>query len=206
MFNIPESVFNIPGIGVHVPGIRVHVPLESVFKIVRNTHLSYTAVTNRSGDLWLMPMSDAPQPVAFLQTPFHERGGNLSPNGRWMAYASDESGEFQVYVQPVPPTGTRYLISTEGGRGPRWRGDGGELYYVTPENELMAVDIQALGDALDVGLPRRLFQVPFRRNPIPRNVFDVTADGQRFLVNVLVGETNLTHATVILNWSAELEQ
>ena len=159
-------------------------------------------------DLWLMPMSKDQPASAFFETPFSETFGVFSPNGRWLAYQSNESGDAQVYVQSVPPSGDKEQVSTQGGRGPQWRGDGRELYYVAPGDNLMAVDIDTEGNALDVGLPQTLFQVPFRRNrgTTQRNVFDVTADGQRFLVNTRIDEVNVTTpATVILNWSAGLE-
>ena len=123
-----------------------------------------------------------------------------------MAYHSNEFGEMQVYVQRVPSSGDPRQISTVGGTRARWRGDGRELYYVSPANELMAVDIKVAGDSLSIGIPHQLFQVPFREFPVQRNVFDVTADGQRFLVNTLVEGALSAPITWVLNWTAELEQ
>ena len=123
-----------------------------------------------------------------------------------MAYSSDESGETQVYLQRVPSGGSLWPISTNGGAYPRWRGDGREVYYVSPDNELMAVDVDAGGDAPTMGIPHALFQVPFRRIPIQRNPFDVTADGERFLVNTLVEGALYAPITWVLNWAAELER
>ena len=154
-------------------------------------------------DLWLLPLSGDRQPTPFLQTPFFEALGMLSPDGRWMAYDSLESGEFQVYVQSVPPSGSKWQVSTTGGVFPRWRGDGRELYYVFLANDLMAVDVEGEGDTLDVGIPQRLFQLASDPTFVQRNPFDVTADGERFLVNALVeGSTPITW---VLNWTAELE-
>ncbi len=155
----------------------------------------------------LLPMSGDRQPTTFLQTAFNEADGVISPDGRWMAYHSNESGEVQVYVQRVPRSGGLRQILTKGGRDARWRSDGRELYYVSLDLELMAVDIEAAGDALDVGIPHPLFQVPFKQ-PIEqqRNVFDVTADGQRFLVNTLVEGGLSAPITWVLNWTADLEQ
>ena len=156
-------------------------------------------------DLWLLPMSGDRQPTSFLQTPFVEALGMLSPDGRRMAYDSNDGGAFQVYVQSVPASGGKWQVSTTGGAFPRWRGDGRELYYVSLANEweLMAVDVEAEGDTLDVGIPHRLFQLASNPTFVQRNPFDVTADGQRFLVNALVeGSTPITW---VLNWPAELE-
>ena len=170
---------------------------EFVSYIERHPETSY--------DLWLLPMSGDRQPTSFLQTPFIEALGMLSPDGRWMAYDSNDAGEFQVYLQGVPPSGGKWRVSTTGGAFPRWRGDGRELYYVSLANELMAVDVEAERDTLDIGIPHRLF--PLASNPSfqQRNPFDVTADGQRFLVNALVEDSASTSITWVLNWPAELE-
>ncbi len=165
--------------------------------------LSYTEMAE-TFDLWLLPMSGDHQPTSYLRTPFQEGIGLPSPDGRWMAYQSNESGEFRVYVQRVPPSGGQWQISTGDGTMPRWRADGRELYYVTPDDQLMVVDIDATGDVPIVGIPQPLFQVPFRRGT-QRNVFDVTADGQRFLVNTLVAGGGAAPITWVLNWAAQLE-
>ena len=168
--------------------------------------VSYTTQgADLSWDLGQLSMSGDGRPTSFLQTPFREWAGMLSPDGRWMAYDSNESGERQVYVQPISPGG-QLLISRDGGMMPRWRGDGRELYYVSRDNELMAVEIETTGDSLDVGIPRSLFRVSFREPEGARNVFDVTADGQRFLVNTLVEDAGSQSITWVLNWTAELEQ
>ena len=167
--------------------------------------VSYTDL--REGfDLWLLPMSGNGQPTSFLATPFQDAAGVISPDGRWMAYNSDESGEFRVYVQSVPPTGGQWQISTAGGQAPRWRADGQELYWVTPDSQqVMAVDIDVTGDTPIPGIPHQLFEVPLRQTPVQRNAFDVSADGERFLVNSLVETALSAPITWVLNWTAELE-
>ena len=154
-----------------------------------------------SNDLWLLPMSGDRQPTPFVQTPFVDAEGTFSPDGRWVAYNSDDSGAFQVYVQRVPASGGKWQVSTTGGVMPQWRGDGRELYYTSLDNEVMAVDVEAEGDTLEVGIPHRLFPLAFTFGE--RNPFNVTTDGQRFLVNALVeGSTPITW---VFNWTAELE-
>jgi hypothetical protein len=126
--------------------------------------------------------------------------GQFSPDSRWIAYTSNESGRDDVYVQLAPRAGRdsqrKWLISTGGGLEPRWRKDGAELFYVAGST-LMAVDVKARGDDFQAGTPRRLFDVPL---PEPRrNRFVVTRDGQRFLVNTAPGQT--TEAVeVLMNW------
>ncbi len=161
--------------------------------------------TDTSMDLLLLPMAGDQQPTIFLQTPFFETTGMLSSDGRWMAYSSDESGRREVWLQRVPTTGGRFQISTGGGRDVRWRRDGQELYYLSLDNELMAVDIETTGQVPTWENPRALFQAPFRQNPPQRNSYDVTADGERFLVNAMVEGALSAPITWVLNWTAELE-
>ena len=158
-------------------------------------------------DLWQLPMDVDRLASRLRQTPFQEWGGQSSPDGRWIAYASDESGEFQVYAERRSASGgERERISTSGGLYPRWRGDGRELYYVTPDDELMAVNVTARGNALEVGVPLRLFQATLLRLVETLvHPFDVTADGQRFLINERVDDS-LTPMTWVLDWTAELPE
>jgi hypothetical protein len=131
--------------------------------------------------------------------------GRLSPNGRWLAYATDESGELEVFVQPFPATGYKRKISPEGGSEPRWRRDGLELFYLSSDNKLMAVPIPG-GNALEPGLPKTLFDVriPLSGNPYRSN-YAVTADGQRFLVNTKL-DAGVSPIDVVLNWTALLKK
>ena len=174
-----------------------------------NWSADFVSYNETQRGIWLLgPMSGDYRPTSFLQTPFYEDFGVLSPDGRWMAYTSNESGEFQVVVQGVPPSGGKWEISTTGGTMARWRADGRELYYVSLDGELMAVDVEAVGDTLERGtIPQPLFPLSSRiPDPDPRNVFDVTADGQRFLVNTLVEGPGSTSITWVLNWTADLEE
>lgn len=138
-----------------------------------------------------------------------QQGGQLdepqiSPDGRWLACISDESGAFEVYVEPLRRAGERVRVSPDGGGQPRWRGDGNELYYVSPAGELMAVDVRAGETSLDVGLPAVLFG-GVRANPTT-DEYAVTADGQRFLVKVSTGDSPGPRVRVILNWTLLLRK
>ena len=167
--------------------------------------LSYTEMAE-TFDLWLLPMSGDHQPTSYLRTPFQE--GNRPTLARWdagwpISRTSPESSECMCSAYHPPAASGQ--ISTGEGHNPRWKADGRELYYITPDDQLMVVDIDATGDVPIVGIPQPLFQVPFRR-ATQRNVFDVTADGQRFLVNTLVEGARTAPITWVLNWAEQLEE
>ena len=112
---------------------------------------------NTRSDIWIAPLADNQKPFAFLQTPFDEQNAQFSPNGRWIAYSSDESGSSEVYVTPFPGQVGRWQISTGGGSRPCWRRDGKEIYYLAPDDKLMAVSLSEKGVGLEVGTPQPLF-------------------------------------------------
>jgi Tol biopolymer transport system component len=150
-------------------------------------------------DLWLLPLEGDRKPIPYLQTRAEEGPARFRPNAsggpRWMAYSSDESGTHQIYVESIPP-GAKYQISTGGGRLPRWRGDGKELFYLAPDGKLMAVGIAA-GTSVTPATPSELFADPGIID------YDASADGQRFLV-VVPADANaaLSPVTVVLGWRA----
>jgi eukaryotic-like serine/threonine-protein kinase len=130
---------------------------------------------------------------------------HFSPDTRWIAYSSNESGAMEVSVAPVPPTGERWQISTKGGAQPRWRGDGRELYYLALDGTLMAVDIDNDGKSIQAGRPHALFQTGVL--PFPAvDQYAVSADGRRFLVNVPFDAPEQTSINIVLNWTASLKQ
>jgi Tol biopolymer transport system component len=160
-------------------------------------------------DLWLLPLSGDRKPVPFLQTEFNETQGQFSPDGRWMAYTSDDSGIEQIYIQPFPASGGKRLISSSGGAQPRWRGDGKELFYISPDRQLMTVTIRTGSDSshCEIGVPTPLFQTGIRYSFVSRFFFyDVTADGQRFLINTVPEAGTLSAVTVVVNWQAGIKQ
>ena len=169
-------------------------------------YIVYTSASPTSKmDIWLLSMADR-KPIPYLQTDFNELHGQVSPDGQWLAYTSDESGTWEVYVQSFPVLGHRRTISTNGGAQPRWRKDGKELFYLASDRRLMTVKIQSKLDAqgmLDVSEPEPLFQTSIR-GPLERQWLDyaVAGNGQRFLIC----ETERTDPsmTVLLNWTAAL--
>jgi Tol biopolymer transport system component len=143
----------------------------------------------------------------YLKTPFNEHHGHLSADGRWMAYASDESGRWEVYIRPFPAAGSRWQVSTAGGVEPRWRRDGRELFYVAPDGTMMAVALQFDDAKVRPDGARALFKARFAAfgADMLRPVYAPDNDGRRFLVNVLVEETAPSPVTMVLNWPATLK-
>jgi len=161
-------------------------------------------------DLWLLSLSDGRRVIPFLRLPFNETGGRISPDGRWMAYASDESGRDEIYITSYPePRGTT-RISTDGGAQVEWRRDGRELFYRALDRKLMVVPIRG-GANFDAGTPQTLFELPTEppawiQGGVDQRVYAPSADGQRFLIGVPVGEESSTPITIVLNWTAGLKR
>jgi len=152
-------------------------------------------------DMWVLPLGGDKKPFPFLKTQFTESFGQFSPNGRWIAYRSDESRGGEIYVAPFPGPGGQRQISTAGGRQPRWRGNGKELFYLAPDDKMMAAEVNGAGPTtLQVGSVRPLFEV--RQAVTGGFVYDVTGDGQRFLINAALEQKASSPITLVQNWSA----
>jgi len=166
-------------------------------------------------DLWVLPLAGDGTPsgtaTPFANTAFSEEQGRFSPDTRWIAYASDESGRSEIYIQPFPAPpngGSKTPISRDGGSQPRWRRDGKELFYSSPDGKLIAVDVTE-GPIFKAGAPRTLFQVPVAQighNEDGLQVlrWDVAPDGKRLLIDTAT--TSSEPVTVLLNWTAELKK
>jgi eukaryotic-like serine/threonine-protein kinase len=165
----------------------------------------YTSLSQKTKlDLWVLPMTGEQKPAPFLQSTFNEDHPRFSPDGHFVAYDSDESGKFEVYVQTYPASGGKWLISTNGGAQPRWRRDGKEIFYIAPDRKLMSVDVKPGATTFEAGVPKVLFQTHVLSYPNPRNFYDVSADGQRFLIITPLEEATATPITVVANWHADL--
>ncbi len=151
-------------------------------------------------------MSGDQKPTPFVQTEFNEIQGRFSPDGRWVAYASNLSGRFEVYVQSFPSSGGKWQVSTGGGAQPQWRRDGRELFYLAADRKIMAVEVNGAGPTFVPGVPKPLFEAHVSANFPGQPYYAVTGDGQRFLVNTLVGESAPAPFTVVLNWAAALKK
>ena len=155
-------------------------------------------------DLWVRPLAGDGKPFPIVQTPFEERDPQISPDGKWMAYRNNESGRMEVYITAFPGGGAKWQVSTNGGFEAKWRGDSKELFFVDSSDNLMAVDVNASGSAVRLGVPHVLFQaVGAQRQAGP---FDVTRDGKKFLINNGNPKEGNEPVTLVLNWPAELKK
>ncbi len=156
-------------------------------------------------DLWVLPLAKDQPPYPFLHSDANESQAQFSPNGRWVAYVSNESGRDEVYVRPFPAAGGQWQVSTSGGSQPRWRRDGSELFYLSADRTLTAVEVNTAGPTFVVGAPKPLFGTRFGKAG-PWSFYAVASDGQRFLINSLIEEANYAAVTVVLNWTASLKK
>ena len=160
-----------------------------------------------SFDIWVVPMEGEHKPFVFLKTNFDERQAMFSPDGHWVAFVSNQSGRYEIYVQPFsagsPGTvGGQWQVSTTGGMYPRWRSDGRELYYIAPDGKLMAAPVTFSGTSFRPGTPVALFQTRIYGGGTDMNVghqYDVSSDG-RFLINTVL-EDATSPITLLQNWS-----
>jgi Tol biopolymer transport system component len=155
--------------------------------------------------IWAVPLDSLQAPRPLLQSPFNVRWGRLSPDGRWLAYASDESGREEVYVVPYPGPGGKWQVSTAGGSFPQWRGDGKELFFQGADQSIMAVDVRA-GTTFEVGVPKLLFKTTLTQGWYPGYRWAVSRDGQRFLINTPSGAVPAGRFMVVTNWTTELRR
>ncbi|MSO63428.1 MAG: hypothetical protein EXQ50_15310 [Acidobacteria bacterium] len=145
-------------------------------------------------DLWLMPAAGGADARPYARASFNEVDAALSPTGRHMAYASDEAGQLDIYIDSFPTPGTRILVTTAGGREPRWRADGGELHF-RRGSEIHAVALALVSGALEARATARLFDLG-----TDLRAYDASSDGSRFLVNVPATSAAPRPATLVVNW------
>jgi hypothetical protein len=175
-------------------------------------YVTQAPTTETETDLWVLPLQGDRKPVLLLATKFLEFNARFSPDMRWIAYQSDESGRYEVYVRPFLASGPRgapsfgegkWQVSRDSGEEPKWRADGKEIIFQAPPNGTvkMAVEVKANGASLEIGVPQRLFQAPIDYG------WDITPDGKRFLLSVPQGQQNFPEPiTIDLNWPALLKK
>ena len=179
-------------------------------------NLLYVATDPKTkADLWVLPdpagAAGGSKPTPYLQTPFNEASGQFSPDGRWIAYASDDAvqGQYQIYVQSFPPGNGKFQISTgAGGTQPRWRRDGKELFYIAADGKLTAVEVKT-APRFEPGVPKPLFNPQILGGGVYSSFrYSPAADGKRFLCITTYSAANSSPSepiTVVLNWTAGLK-
>ena len=156
--------------------------------------------------LYVLPLTGDRKPYPFSKSQFPQRSGHFSPDGRWVAYSSRESGRDEVYVAPFPGPGGKWQVSSAGGRMPRWRRDGRELFFISEDDTLMAAEVETKQGKVDVKSVHPLFHINVAPEATERaGSYDVAADGTRFVVNANSDE-NPAPITLVLNWPADLKK
>jgi Tol biopolymer transport system component len=192
----------------------VKMPLS--WSVATDTVLFYVVDPKSSNDIWAIPLKGDRKPFPVLQTAFSESHPQISPDGKWFAYESNETGNIEIYVQSFPPGRGKWQISNKGGAFARWRSDGKELFYMTTPSygKIAAVSVQATASTFEFSAPQLLSDSGYLNNgfghPANWNTFDVSADGQRFLIprpeaaNIMAVAN--TPINIVLNWTALLNK
>jgi Tol biopolymer transport system component len=166
---------------------------------------SIALVSGSPTDIWLLPLAGDKTPVSLVRSPADQMHANFSPDGKFIAYTSNESGRSDVYVETLPPSDRKWPISTNGGYEPRWRADSREIYYLSEDRTLMAVAV--LPGAVPFGVPRPLFQTEVHSGVnVLRTHYVPSRDGSRFLINTRSRDLAPVSITVLLNWPAALKR
>jgi serine/threonine protein kinase len=201
-----RSVFRTPadGSGSPVLMVETEVALQPASWTDDGRRLALGASNLQGGDdVWILDLDEGPEPFPFLDSRFGERHPYFSPDGRWLAYTSDESGHWEVFVRPYPGPGGRTQISTDGGSEPLWSPDGSELFY-RADGKLMVVGISESNGQVRVTSPSALFDDPFERaavaNPDQRQ-YDISPDGVRFaMIRADPSSTDRRPLRIVIGW------
>ena len=169
----------------------------------------YLAYRRASGEtkgpeIWALPLFGDRKPFPVVQNGFLNNDPAFSPNVKWLAYTSYESGREEVYVAPFPRGSGKWMVSTQGGTQPLWRHDGKEIFYITLDNKLIAADVKEIGTGLEIGAPHMLFQTQISALSTYR--YDVAPDGKKFIVALSPEQVANQPITLVVNWAAELGQ
>ena len=161
-------------------------------------------------DIYALPLFGDRKEYLILNSPFNEQTPAFSPDGRWLAYTSDETGNYEIYVQSFSADGKlaadKQRVSTNGGTYPLWRRDGSELFFVAPDGQMMSSAVKTAGTEFQFAAPKSLFKTRMLAWITNFHEYDISPDGQRFLIGTLIGEPKAPPPTVILNWTAALKK
>ena len=164
--------------------------------------------SKRSSDPWALPLSGVRKPFPLATTTFDEALGQFSPDGRWVAYQSNESGLYEIYIKSFAGPDRSQPVSSGGGTGPRWSHDGKELFYIAADGNLMAAPIQIAGQTLKAGTPTALFHAPILGGDqvAQQQQYAVAPDGNRFLINTIADESATSPIIIVTNWAGALKK
>jgi serine/threonine protein kinase/Tol biopolymer transport system component len=192
---------------LETPGVRI-IPF-SVSPDGR--YIAYMRVDPKSNtglDIWALPMfpdkSGEQKPFPVVATNFADITPSFSPDGKWLAYANNETGRQEVYIQPFPTGAGRWQLSTAGGSRPNWRKDGKELFFFSNDQQMMAVDVSQKGASLQLGTPHALFKATTVTGS--SGPYSVSGDGKKFVMNTVLPQSITEPLTLITNWPADLKQ
>ena len=163
--------------------------------------IAFTWVNGGDGSIWTVLADGSEPPQPFLDSPFTDWGARFSPDGRWVALSSEESGLEEVYVTSYPVPGSKWQISTGEGDRPRWGPDGTKLYYLDNDDHLNVAEIDGTGEAFKVGKVRQMHELNPSR---PGSIFDLFPDGERMVINHRLGVSALTRLVLVQNWPQEM--
>ena len=166
-------------------------------------YIVYYTLSDMGEEIWLLPLFDDKTSIPVLRESFQPHEAKLSPDGKWIAYNSIESGRCEVYIKPLEGDIERQIVSTNGGGQPQWRSDGKELFYLALDGSMMSVEIAE--EPLRVGIPKKLFQTVLVVAP-SIDQYAVTRDGQRFLILNPGEAVNISSLNIVLNWFEELKE
>ena len=154
-------------------------------------------------DIWAMALAQPDKPFPVVQTPFLDTTGLFSPDGRWIAYVSMQTGVWEIFVTAFPAGGAPYQVSASGGRLPLWSADGRTLYFIGPKSELMAVEVDGSGPRFEIRTPKPLFSLPVFVGPRLANAYAIAPDGKRLLANA-AGDVAEPRVALVANWPSGL--
>jgi hypothetical protein len=203
-----QKPINSTGQEVLLEGPDNHVPTSwsrdgRVILVTKSSSFRSSAVI--TGDVWALPLTGDRKPRPLLQTSAAESNARFSPDDRSIVFQSDESGRPEVYVMPFPGPGQKVPVSAGGGSVPRWRRHGKEIYHLAPDNRLMAGAVTTTGVRLEIGTPKELFELRPPGGSVG-NYYDVSPDGERFLVTTTDRPPTPAPISVAVNWAAGLEK
>jgi Tol biopolymer transport system component len=170
-------------------------------------YIAYSRLDPQEGGgfgIWILPLFGDKKPFPLVQSQFNQLNPSFSPDDKWLAYSSNESGRSEVFVVSFPGGSSKWQISSTGGTAPRWRADGKELFYLSVENKLMAVGIQEKGGSLEIGNTQTLFQLSASSGTgVP---YDFTSDGKKFVLAVPFAPSSAQPVTLVTNWPTLLKK